>query len=431
MTIFFERSGVREDLSAAHFQEALILLLDKLGQPKRVLAIPPDHTRLDSRAGDIVCLLHQLLGPRLTDVMPALGTHHAMSPQQLDMMFPGLPHILVREHRWRDDVKTLGYVPKDFVESVTEGHYCEAWPAQVNRLLVEGNHDLILSVGQVVPHEVIGMANYNKNIFVGTGGASGIHESHYLSALYGMERIMGRCATPLRKILNQASDSFCKSMPIVYILTVVESTADGKKIVRGLFVGDDHEVFWRAGQLSARVNCFRLPTAPKTMVVYMDPKKYERTWLANKAIYRTRMAIADGGKLFVIAPGVKTFGEDATIDQLIRQHGYRTTPEVLAMVKQHESLRKNLSAAAHLIHGSSEDRFEIVYCPGDLSPEEIRSVGYSYEDPTVVLRRFAVDGKSDGWQVSAEGEPFYFIRDPGLGLWMNEQHPHSFDPSEA
>ena len=242
---------------------------------------------------------------------------------------------------------------------------------------------------------------------------------------------MGRCATPLRKILNQASDSFCKSMPIVYVLTVVESMADGKKIVRGLFVGDDHEVFWRAGQLSAQVNCFRLPTAPKTMVVYMDPKKYERTWLANKAIYRTRMAIADGGKLFVIAPGVKTFGEDATIDQLIRQHGYRTTPEVLAKVKQHEALRKNLSAAAHLIHGSSEDRFEIVYCPGHLSPEEIRSVGYSYEDPTVVLRRFAVDGKSNGWQVSAEGEPFYFIRDPGLGLWMNEQHPHSFDPSEA
>jgi nickel-dependent lactate racemase len=431
MTIFFERGGDREELSEADFQEALAQLLEKLGQPNRVLAIPPDHTRLDSRAGDIVCLLHQMLGPRLTDVMPALGTHHAMSTKQLDMMFPGLPHSLIREHRWRDDVKTLGFVPREFVESVTEGHYSEPWPAQVNRLLLEGNHDLILSVGQVVPHEVIGMANYNKNIFVGTGGASGIHESHYLSALYGMERIMGRCATPLRKILNQASDMFCTNMPIVYVLTVVESSDQGKKLVRGLYIGDDHEVFWRAGRLAARVNCFRLETAPKTMVVYMDPKKYERTWLANKAIYRTRMAIADGGKLFVIAPGVKTFGEDATIDELIRKHGYRTTPEVLEMVKRHESLRNNLSAAAHLIHGSSENRFEIVYCPGHLTPEEVRSVGYSYDDPARVSQQFEIDGKSDGWHTSADGEPFYFVRDPGLGLWMNQQHPYSFDPNEA
>ncbi len=144
---------------------------------------------------------------------------------------PGLPHHLVREHRWRDDVVTLGEVDADWVAQVTEGIYRRPWPAQANRLLLEGGHDLIFSLGQVVPHEVIGMANYNKNIFVGTGGSAGIHESHYLSALYGMERIMGRAATPLRKVLNEASDRFCKGMPIVYALTVVESLAVARSVV--------------------------------------------------------------------------------------------------------------------------------------------------------------------------------------------------------
>jgi hypothetical protein len=220
-------------------------------------------------------------------------------------------------------------------------------------------------------------------------------------------------------------------MPIVYILTVVESTLAGRKIVRGLYIGNDHEVFFEAGRLAAKVNCFRLDVAPKTMVVYMDPKKYERTWLANKAIYRTRMAIADGGQLFVIAPGVKTFGEDNTIDKLIRRHGYRTTPEVLDMVQNHEELRNNLSAAAHLIHGSSENRFEIIYCPGTLSREEVENVGYRFDTPENALARFPIENQVDGWHLNDDGEPYYFIRDPGLGLWMHKNHQHAFLPSEA
>jgi len=431
MTIFWEKFGLDVDLTSEDLREGIEATLAKLGHPQKILALPPDHTRLDSRAGEMTCLLHQVVGDRLKDVMPALGTHVAMEPKQLDMMFPGLPHSLVREHRWRSDVITLGEVDADFVGNVTEGIYRKPWPAQVNKLLVEGGHDLILSLGQVVPHEVIGMANYNKNIFVGTGGSSGIHESHYLSALYGMERIMGRCATPLRKVLNEASDRFCQKMPIVYGLTVVESVSDGTKKTRGLYFGDDHEVFFKAGRLAAHVNCFRIERAPKTVVVHMHPKKYERTWLANKAIYRTRMAVADGGKLVVIAPGVKGFGEDETIDRLIAQFGYRTTPDILRLVDQHESLQKNLSAAAHLMHGSSEGRFEIVYCPGAMSEEMTRSVGYSYADPQAMLQRYRIEGKQNGWHQTDDGEEYYYIQDPGLGLWMYAQHEHAFAPEEA
>ncbi len=283
---------------------------------------------------------------------------------------------------------TIGEVPAAFVREVTEGIYDQPWPAQLNRLVWEGGHDLILSIGQVVPHEVIGMANYNKNIFVGTGGSLGINQSHFIGAAYGMERMMGRSNTPLRRILNYAQDQFCAHLPLLFVLTVIGPDDDGRNVVRGLFIGDDHECFELASQLSAEVNVTLLDEEPKKVVVYLDPEEFHSTWLGNKAVYRTRMAIADDGELIVLAPAVKMFGEDGEIDRLIRKYGYRTTPEIMSFVAQNEDLRANLSAAAHMIHGSSENRFRITYCPGELSREEIESVGYQYADLAEMLQRY-------------------------------------------
>ena len=423
MAIYFQRGDRHASLGEADFRAALQAAFDAVGKPRKVLALPPDHTRSDSRAGELTRLAYDMLGDRLTDVMPALGTHEAMTPDELRYMFGDLPQSLIRVHHWKTDVQTLGQVDADFVEQATEGIYKQPWSAQVNKLLVEGGHDLILSLGQVVPHEVIGMANYTKNVFVGTGGRDGINESHYLSALYGMERTMGRCDTPLRRILNEAQDRFCKNMPLMYVLTVVESLPSGQKAVRGIFVGNTHDVFFAAGELAAQVNCFVVDRTPKTVVVTMNPAKYKRTWLANKAIYRTRMLIGDGGRLVVIAPGVKEFGEDREIDRLIRKYGYRTTPEVLQFVAENEELRNNLSAAAHLLHGSSENRFEVLYAPGTLTREETESVGYSYGDAAQLTEQYQCQDLTDGWHQDSNGEEFYFIRDPGLGLWMRADHP--------
>ncbi len=263
MAVYFRRGDASSELGVSDFREALEAAFAARGQPQKVLVIPPDHTRSDSRAGELTRMAYEMLGDRLADVMPALGTHASMTEDELDYMFGTLPKSLIRVHDWKHDVVSLGDVDAEFVSQATEGIYRQPWTAQVNRLLVEGEHDLILSIGQVVPHEVVGMANYNKNIFVGTGGDRGINESHYLSALYGMERIMGRCDTPLRRILNEAQDRFCRDMPLMYIQTVVESLASGEKVVRGIYVGDSHEVFFEAGALSAQVNCFAIERAPK------------------------------------------------------------------------------------------------------------------------------------------------------------------------
>jgi nickel-dependent lactate racemase len=416
--LYFAEGSPTTVIDDAGLNAAMNTVLKRLGQRERVLAIPPDFTRFNSRAGQITCLLQELLQERLTDVMPALGTHFPMEDWQLEKMFPGLPTDLIRIHRWRDDVITIGEVPADVVERYTDGIYKKPWKAQLNRLLWEGKHDLIVSIGQVVPHEVIGMANYNKNIFVGTGGAEGINESHFIGAAYGMERMMGRADTPLRKILNYAQDRFCAHLPLLYILTVIGPDDDGELVMRGLFVGDDNECFRLASDLSVEVNFTTVDEPLDKVVVYLDPEEFHSTWLGNKAIYRTRMAIADGGELIVLAPEVKTFGEDPDIDKLIRKYGYRTTPEVMKFIDDEADLRSNLSAAAHLIHGSSEGRFRITYCPGKLTQEEIESVGYEYGDPADYLAKYPVDELSNGWN-QHNGERFYFISNPALGLWAH------------
>jgi nickel-dependent lactate racemase len=415
--LYFARGSATDQLTTDDMRAGLQQAFAKLGPRKRVLAVPPDFTRFHSQAGRLIRLAYDYFGDRLTDVLPALGTHTAMTPEQIHEMYAGVPEKLFRVHNWRTGITTVGTIPAAFVKEVSEGAADFPWPAQVANLLATGGHDLILSIGQIVPHEVVGMAGFNKNIFVGTGGQEGINKSHFVGAAYGMERMMGRSDTPVRRILNYASEHFTKHLPIVYVHTVVGRGADGKLVVRGLYISDDISGFDKGAALSLKVNFEMLDAPLKKVVVYLDPSEFKSTWLGNKSIYRTRMAMADGGELIVLAPGLKEFGEDKEIDRLIRKYGYRGTPATLAAVKANAELQNNLSAAAHFIHGSSEGRFNITYCPGQLTRQEIESVNFQYADLKQMTQRYDPAKLKDGWNTMPDGEKIFYISNPALGLW--------------
>ena len=420
--LYFEQGSPDLELTADDLKEGLYEAFGKMGKRQKVLAIPPDYTRLPSRAGELTEFTWEYYGEALTDVLPALGTHSPMNDHQISHMFGHLPASLIREHDWRNDVVTVGIVPAAFVKEVSEGAVEFPWPAQVNKLLVEGQFDLILSIGQVVPHEVVGMANYNKNIFVGTGGVEGINKSHFVGAVYGMERMMGHAYTPVRRIFNYASENFTNHLPIVYVQTVVGlDKKDGIIKIRGLFIGDDFEVFDKAARLALLVNFEMLDKPLKKIIVSLDPTEFKSTWLGNKSIYRTRMAIDDGGELIVLAPALKEFGEDKEIDRLIRKYGYFGTPATLKACDENVELRNNLSAAAHLIHGSSEGRFSITYCPGkgpdNLTRKEIESVGFNYADIDEITTMYNPANLREGYNTMPNGEEIFYISNPALGLW--------------
>jgi len=426
--------------------------LDKLGAREDVFLLPPDYTRFHSKAGKITQMIAEYYKcipakepdstvssfppPADFKIMPALGTHAPMTHEQIESMYGSELSKLHKDescntnpflvHDWRNDVVTIGHVPSDMVRAATNGLVDEPWPAQLNKAVWEKRKDihaekqappLVVSIGQVVPHEVMGMANFNKNLFVGVGGLEAINLSHFIGAVYGMEKMMGRADNPLRAILNRASEEFLeRQLDLWYVLTVVAPNGS----LRGLFIGNTIECYTKACELSMVVNFTLLDKSPSTMVVYLDPDEFHSTWLGNKSIYRTRLAIADGGDLIVLAPGIRRFGEDDAVDGLIRKYGYAGTPRIMEFLRDDETgvLQNNLGAIAHLIHGSTEGRFSVTYCPGHLSREETEGVGFRYAPLDQMLQKYNPSQLTDGWNTDPEtGEDFFFISNPALGLW--------------
>jgi len=415
--LYFKAGSDHESISEEDMLASLEAVRDHFPGAERVLILPPDFTRFHSGAGRLTELAWRVFGGSVKTVLPALGTHFPMSEGEKKKMFGALPSSLVKDHDWQNGLYELGRISGEEMKELSGGKLDFDWPVMVNKTLVEEKWDLILSIGQVVPHEVVGMANYTKNILVGTGGKEAIDKSHFLGAVSNMEKVMGRASTPVRKLFNRGADRYCKKLPIVYIQTVVAADKEGKPVMRGLYAGNDKECYELAAAQAQRLNITLLDRAPSKVVVYLDPEEFRSTWLGNKSIYRTRMAIADEGELVVLAPGVRRFGESEAMDALIRKYGYKGTGQTLKYVKEEKEMAENLSIAAHLIHGSSEGRFKITYCPGGLTKEEVENAGFAYGDLNEYSSRYDILSLKEGWNTMADGEEIFYISNPALGLW--------------
>ena len=390
---------------------------------KKVLIIPPDFTRYHSNAGYITNIYYHALTERgaAVDVMPALGTHAPVSDEQREAMFGDIPAERFLVHDWRHDVVRLGEIPAGFVSEITEGLWKEPVSVEVNRRIMDESYDLVISPGQVVPHEVIGMSNHAKNLFVGTGGSDMINKSHMIGAVYGMERMMGRDHTPVRKLFDYGVEHFLKERPLLWVLTVT-TAPQGEIVTHGLFIGEGRECLTEAVKLAQKKNIDFVPHGVKKCVVYLDPSEFKSTWLGNKAVYRTRMMLADGGELIVLAPGVERFGEDDECDRLIRKYGYRGRLQTLEAFEKPENadLRENMGAAAHLIHGSSDGRFSITYAVKSITRDEIESVGFASADYDEMAKKYDPAKLSYGYN-TVDGEEIYYIPNPALGLWIDRE----------
>jgi nickel-dependent lactate racemase len=411
-----------EGLSEKELRSCLLRSLEGK-EPKRVLILPPDYTRFHSGAGTITNIYYHALTQRgaAVDILPALGTHAPLSPAQRETMFGDIPAERFFVHDWRRDVVKLGEIPADYVGGITEGLWRESVAVEINRRVLDEGYDLIISPGQVVPHEVIGMSNHGKNLFVGVGGSDMINKSHIIGAVYGMERMMGRDHTPVRKLFDYALAHFLSERPILWVLTVTTAPA-GRIRTHGLFIGEDRRCLTEAVKLARQKNIDFVPRGVRKCVVYLDPEEFKSTWLGNKAVYRTRMMMADGGELLIFAPGVERFGEDPECDRLIRKYGYRGRSATLAALEApgNTDLRANMGAAAHLIHGSPDGRFSVTYAVKRISQDEIRSVGYAAADYDEAAAKYDPAKLSYG-RNAVDGEDVFFIPNPALGLWIDRE----------
>jgi nickel-dependent lactate racemase len=391
-------------------------------QPKRVLLLPPDITRMHSGAGRLTELLYDELSPSAeVHVIPTLGQHVPHTPEENRRMFGDIPNERIHAHNWRQGSVEVGSISARFVDQACDGVANWPIPIVLNRQLMNEPWDLIINVGHVVPHEVLGFANHNKNYFIGLAGKDTICASHMMAATCGIENNLGNLVTPVRACFNHAEDQYLAHLPDLYVQVVMARNAQGALVHTGVYVGDDLETYLAAARQSRRENITVFDEPVSKIVCVMQADEFVSTWVANKAVYRTRMALADGGELLIIAPGLKRFGEQPEVDRFIRKYGYCGTPRVMEQYATNADMQDLAHATAHLIHGSSEGRFKITYAPGHLSRAEIEGVNFQYADLQTVLDRYRPDSLGEGWQQTADGEKFFFIPTPSAGLWASRE----------
>ncbi len=414
----------------AQIKEAAIRLVDEAQRRiapnlNRVLLLPPDLTRAHSGVGKITEWVYQEILRRnpgaYVRVIPTLGQHVPHTEAENKWMFGSIPNEIILPHDWRNGVTHIGTIPAALVAETTAGAADWEIPVALNSTLIDQPWDLIVNLGHVVPHEVLGFANHNKNYFIGLGGKETICASHIAAAVYGIENNLGCLVTPLRACYNYAEEKLLGHLPDVYLQIVMQRDAQNRLVTSGLFIGDDLETYLAAARRSRSQNITVFDKPVKKIIAVMQADEFRATWVANKAVYRTRMAIADGGELLIIAPGVERFGEQPEVDALIRKYGYKGTPRTLALYKTEADMQAIPHGVAHLIHGSSEGRFTITYAPGPkISKEEIEQIGYQYASLAEVENRYNPALMKEGWNTMPDGEEVFYISTPSAGLWTTE-----------
>ena len=394
-------------------------------RPKRVLLLPPDITRAHSGAGRLTEMLYNRFAAEAdVHVIPTLGQHVPHTEEENRHMFGAIPNERIHAHDWRAGSVRVGEISADLVKEKTRGAADWAFPIVLNRMLMEEPWDLVINVGHVVPHEVLGFANHNKNYFIGLAGKDLICTSHMASASYGIENNLGTLVTPVRECFNKAEDDYLGHLPDLYVQVTMRRNEENELVHTGVYVGDDLDTYLDAARQSREENITVLDEPLERVVCVMQGDEFFSTWVANKAVYRTRMAIADGGELVVIAPGLKRFGEQPEVDELIRKVGYVGTPRVMEAYRTDPLLQDFAHGTAHLIHGSSEGRFTITYAPGHMTREEIEGVNFQYADINETIAKYRPETLREGFN-EIGGERFFFIPTPSAGLWSTREKLYS------
>jgi len=416
--IYFEEGRHDMSIKKQRISELLDSMLSKMGKLKRVLILPPDITRLYSYAGEITCMLFdKLKNDCHIEIMPATGTHFPLTPGEMDLMFPGVPHELFKGHDWKRDVMRIGTIPPETVKELTDGLVDFSIHCELNKSIVTDQWDQIISVGQLVPHELAGIANYNKNLFIGVGGKDIIDKTHFIGAMYGLEKLMGRISSPVRKVLDYMSAHFTSHLPVSYILTIRGMGEEGQLVTRGVYAGNDVSCYLRGAVLCQKVNIHLLNRSYSKVITYLDPGEFKSTWVCNKAIYRTRMAVAGNGELIVLCPGIKSFGEDPVNDAVIRKYGYQNMKVLLKLFEENGDLSEYLTPLSHLLISSPEDRFRVTYGIKNISGEEMRAVHCNYADYDELTKKYNPFILKEGENIMPDGEEVFFVSKPSQGLW--------------
>ncbi len=372
----------------------------ELYRGKRVLVLTPDATRT-CPLPMMVRAVKEVVGRECArlDFMVALGTHPPMGRDSILALYnirdaPGLwEGCDFMDHRWdRPDTFTrLGSIGPNEVEAISGGLLREEVPIEVNRAALE--HDLILILGPVFPHEVVGFSGGAKYLFPGISGGEFLHFFHWLGAVITCKRIIGVKDTPVRRMIHRAM----REIPVPMHCLAMVVGLDGS--LCGFFAGDLEGAWSRAVDLSSMVHVVN-KDRPYRVVLGQSPAMYEEIWTAGKVMYKLEQVVAPGGTLIIYAPHVREVSR--SWGHHIERIGYHTRDYFLTRMERFGDVPRGV--LAHLTHvkgtGTFLDDVEVsdvnVVLATGISQDVCERINLGYMDPARVRLDEYKDREQEG-----------------------------------
>ena len=376
----------------------------KMFTNKRVLVLTPDATRT-CPLPMMIRAIQTVVGAKAAklDFMVALGTHTPL-PQKEILKLYGLtaqqkqtqfPDSLFLNHRWDrpQTFRRIGYLSEEEIEKVSQGHLREKVPIDINKIIYD--YDLVVILGPVFPHEVVGFSGGAKYLFPGISGGEFLHFFHWLGAVITCRNIIGIKDTPVRQLINRAAQKI--DLPIHCISMVVNSDAG----LCGLYVGDADRAWSEAADLSSKIHIVT-KKRPYRIVFGRTPQMYDEIWTAGKVMYKLEQVVAEQGKLIIYAPHIHDISR--TWGTYLEKIGYHVRDYFLAQMDQFKDIPRGVLAHSTHVRGTGAyqngvemPRVEVVLATaipkekceqinlGYLNPEEIRIEDYLEKEEEGIL----------------------------------------------
>jgi nickel-dependent lactate racemase len=375
-------------------QDVLEVMKSGIPEPvvrdKRVLVLTPDATRT-CPLPLLVRSLHSVLVPlaKQIDYMVALGSHSLLAEQEildlygiaaedLDGAFAGSRFL---NHRWdlADTLTQVGHFSASEVAELTGGLFGEAVSVSINRAIFD--YDLLLILGPVFPHEVVGYSGGTKYLFPGISGGDFLHFFHWLAAVVSNWNTIGIKDTAVRKLLTRAAHMVTVPKWCVSVVVTLENT------LAGIYAGELHEAWSKAADLSSRVHVVYKDKGFDT-VLGIAPAMYDEIWVAGKVMYKLEPVVADGGRLIIYGPQVKEISR--TWGSHLEQTGYHVRDYYLKQMTKFADVPRAVLAHSVLVRGlgTFEDgiekpRIEVVLATS-IPEDHCRRLNLGYLDPDAI-----------------------------------------------
>ncbi|KJS03079.1 MAG: hypothetical protein VR65_02210 [Desulfobulbaceae bacterium BRH_c16a] len=389
---------------------------------KKVLVLTPDTTRTCPLPLMIRCL-GELLGKSAAhlDFMVALGTHTPL-PEERILALYGISATDRQErwagsqflnHRWDlpNTLARIGWIEADEIEELSGGKLSERVPVDINRAIFE--YDLIVILGPVFPHEVVGYSGGAKYLFPGISGGEFLHAFHWLGAVVTCPGTIGIKHTPVREVINRAMRFI--DIPVHCLAMVVKSATE----LYGLFGGDYKKAWSLAADLSERVHVV-VKEKPYHTVFGVCPPMYDEIWTGGKVMYKLEQVVADSGRLIIYAPHITEVSR--TWGAYMEKIGYHVRDYFLADPGRFTDIPRGV--LAHSTHvrglgamegGIEKPRIEVILASA-IPPEMCAKINLGYLDPNTLDPDRYRNREAEGILfVDKAGEVLHRLRTPILG----------------